>query len=150
MTIFSQIGSKAWLLFSCIFIFKKNPIRMSAESQRTIYAAECNGRACPKCFKCRDWYYTTTEHSDCNASRFAYQSHVGPLVGPLYRWIRRPDATCGYHAYPHYVYSVIHHGQCRRRIDCTSKIDSKSCHGHGHSYPCSALHSPAICHCDME
>ncbi|CAF0958776.1 unnamed protein product [Rotaria sordida] len=58
--------------------------------------AYCNGRACPLCHKCLDWYSEAEKHRDCDYDSRSYAHHLGPLVSPLYRWRRRVDATCGY------------------------------------------------------
>jgi hypothetical protein len=117
---------------------------MASSSSRAMRVAYCGGRACPKCDKCCDWYYSMLDHTDCDSSVRAYAHHLGPLVGPLYQWHRRIDATCGYRAYPHYVYYVAYHGDCPYgRSGCSNG----SKHPHSHIYPRSAVHGPQICHC---
>lgn len=127
------------------------------ETSEKLYAAYCGGRACPECHKCRDWYYSATNHIDCEADRRVYRCHLGPLIGPMYRWLRHSDATCGYHAYPHYVHYIAYHGNCihtntgcpvcpRRSCDNLHHDQSSS---HHHFYPCRAIHGLNICHCDV-
>ena len=121
---------------------------MAQPSQKISYVAYCNGRACPKCRKCRDWYCRPPKYTKLN------KYHLGPLIGPHYGWYRRSDAACGYHAYPHYVHNAAYHGHCR---------DFQCVHGHlriterdsdGHlvyldGYSNFAVHGPNMCHCDM-
>ncbi|CAF2396366.1 unnamed protein product [Rotaria sp. Silwood2] len=84
-----------------------------SSSRKTYHVPYCNGRACPKCGQCLDWYYGR-KHSDHD--RVVCKSHLGPLVGPVYGWQRRKDATCGYRSYPHYVYYTAPFGPCKLSI----------------------------------
>ena len=72
-----------------------------------------------------------SNHTDCRANWRVYLYHLGPLVGPMYRWLHPSDATCGYHV----------HIRCRfkcprKSFENINKPDLKS---HGHLYPCLAV-----------
>jgi hypothetical protein len=113
------------------------------------YVAYCGGHACPVCFKCSDWYYNRYEHTDCDDDMRPYIGHLGPLVGPLYSWHRRADATCGYRSYPHYIYYKAYHGACCYAL-CPPRSSSNLDSSHHHRYPKAANHGPNICHCNSK
>ncbi len=119
---------------------------MTSSLRKEYHVAYCGGRACPVCHKCSDWYYNSYDHKDCDHGPRVYDGHLGPLVGPLYRWQRRLNATCGYHSYPHYVYYAAYHGNCPYGLCCTFSFPP-STSSHVHHYPNPAIHGPYLCHC---
>jgi hypothetical protein len=121
----------------------------SSSSVKEHYIAYCGGHSCPVCFKCTDWYYNPYEHTDCDDDIRPYINHLGPLVGPRYKWHRRANATCGYRSYPHYVYYTAYHGTCRY-THCPPLYLTSSDSSHVHRYPGAAIHGPHICHCNAK
>jgi hypothetical protein len=118
---------------------------MTSLFQKEHHVAYCGGHSCPVCHKCTDWYYSPQNHNYCETTHRVYHDHLGPLVGPLYRWHRRPNATCGYHAYPHYVYYAAYHGDCPY-TRCPPDSDPP----HTHFYPGAAIHGLQLCHCKID
>jgi len=118
---------------------------MTSSPRQEYHVAYCGGHACPVCHKCSDWYYNSYDHKDCDHSDRVYDDHLGPLIGPLYRWQRRVDATCGYHSYPHYVYYAAYHGICSCPLSFQPLASS-----HGHHYPNPAIHGLHLCHCKIK
>ncbi|CAF2818954.1 unnamed protein product [Rotaria sp. Silwood2] len=122
---------------------------MTSSIGKHFRVAYCGGRACPKCYKCSDWYYDAANHNDCDPDPRVYAHHLGPLVGSLYRWHRHSDATCGYRSYPHYVYYGAYHGVhlCDLKKPCCLRYKTQS----AHLYPKLAVHNqPRICHCSSK
>jgi hypothetical protein len=122
---------------------------MASASESKSHVAYCGGRACSVCHKCNDWYYNPEKYHDSDPYSLAYEHHVGPLIGPRYAWHRRIDATCGYHAYPHYVYYAAYHGDCPYTRDlCPPFYPSNRTHHNRYRTP--AIHGPHICHCAIK
>jgi hypothetical protein len=78
----------------------------------------CNGRACAKCGKCRDWYWTIV--TSCLSYRKAY--------------MKRADATC----------TGCYGGAYDSRYDCDCCFGGGSYYHYFFSYCCFGRH----CECD--